>query len=282
MIAVILVGLPSVSSAGVSPEQSAVPSSVAGAVSPVLVEAAPAVLVPEVPWSTKVEQRLADIEELPSASDRIAAADALLAAMPRPADRPDDAVVVEDLARQVVFVRNDALMEVAPLPDDKHGAFVGGIVDQAVYSDWAYGVPASITVAQAILESGWGRAAPGNNLFGMKGEGTAGSTSVSSYEYQGGRRYESSARLRAYHSPAESVADHAQVLLGPRYARAMAAADDTAAFARALTGVYATDPQYHTKLLSLVDSADLARFDWRPPSGSAPWTASVMGTAPPT
>lgn len=206
---------------------------------------------------------------------RAAAADAMLVSLRR--RRGDvtellDAASIDSLARETIVVRNAALTADAPLPRGHRGAFLGRLVDEAVFVDWSTGVPASVTLSQAILESDWGRSAPGNNLFGMKGTGSAGSTSRRVVEWSGGRRRVRSAPFRAYASESESLADHARVLTeSRRYARARAASWDAHAYARALTGVYATDPRYHVKLARLTDGLDLARFDWHaPPEASAP------------
>jgi flagellum-specific peptidoglycan hydrolase FlgJ len=47
-------------------------------------------------------------------------------------------------------------------------AFINGIKTGAIAGMTKYGILASLTIAQAILESSWGDSAPGNNLFGIK------------------------------------------------------------------------------------------------------------------
>ena len=54
-----------------------------------------------------------------------------------------------------------------------------------------YGVPAAVTIAQAIVESGWGGSTPAaqdHNLFGIKGTGPAGGALYPTTEYVNGRR----------------------------------------------------------------------------------------------
>lgn len=178
-------------------------------------------------------------------------------------DDPLDAETLDDVAREAVSVRNRALTWVAPLPKGFRGDFLGTVVDGASFADWRDGVPASVTLAQAILESDWGRSAPGHNLFGLKGEGPAGSNVRRVVEYRGGRRRHKMAPFRAYHAPAEAMEDHARILSSSsRYARARAAGDDAEAYARALQGVYATDPRYAKKLGKIIAALDLGRFDW--------------------
>ncbi len=169
-------------------------------------------------------------------------------------------------AAEALFdLRAHLVVEAEGLPTGGRGEFLAALAPGAMYSDVVYGVPACITLAQAVLESGWGRSAPAYNLFGMKGVGPAGSTERRVVEYSRGRRGHRVHPFRAYHSFAESMADHARALAGAeRYAAARAVADDPAAYARALRGKYATDPRYDKKLMALVELYGLTRFDWAP------------------
>lgn len=181
-----------------------------------------------------------------------------------------DAETLDGLAREVIHARNAPLVEALPLSPVRR-AFLGELADGATFTDWRHGIPASVTLAQAILESGWGRRAPGYNYFGMKGVGPAGSTSTLVVEWSGGRRHLRNGALRAYYSPEEALSDHARILLTMRvYARARAAAHDADAFARALVGVYATDPGYARKLSGMMDDFGLRAFDVLLPVAAAP------------
>lgn len=169
------------------------------------------------------------------------------------------------LARTLCELRARSIWALGGPPKGSQGRFLARTVAGATLGDWQYGVPASVTLAQAILESDWGRSAPGYNLFGLKGRGPAGSTVRPVVEYHRGRRSHRADAFRAYHSETEALEDHARILgTRARYARARAQADDRAAFARALVGVYASDPRYAQKLGRLIDSFDLGRFDWNP------------------
>ena len=144
-------------------------------------------------------------------------------------------------------------------------AFIDRISAGAVAGARRYGIPASISIAQAILESGWGRsslAVQANNLFGMKGEGPAGSLRVRTREFINGREKWVEASFQKFRSQAEAISAHARLLgTSPYYARARAVASDARAFAHALTGVYATAPNYGPALVRLMDELDLYRFD---------------------
>ncbi len=147
--------------------------------------------------------------------------------------------------------------------------FISSIADAAVVSQDATGVPASITIAQAILETYWGSsrlAREGNNYFGIKAQTRAGSARVITFdvwEVIGGRNVVRSEPFRAYNTIAESFVDHGRFFVeNGRYASAMAVRDDAKEFARAINRAgYATDPAYASKLIGLMDRYNLYRFD---------------------
>jgi flagellar protein FlgJ len=129
----------------------------------------------------------------------------------------------------------------------------------------AVGLPVEYLLAQAGLESGWGKHQPkdaqngaSHNVFGIK----AGSTwqgkvvESSTKEVVDGASVPTRARFRAYDSYASSFGDFAKLLRGSRrYAPALAQADDPAAYAKALQrGGYATDPAYAAKLTRAIAS----------------------------
>jgi flagellar protein FlgJ len=147
--------------------------------------------------------------------------------------------------------------------------FIGSIAEAAVESADSTGVPASVTIAQAILESYWGSsrlAHEANNFFGIKAQthgGTAGSVSFNVWEVIGGRSVVQTQAFRAYNTIADSFIDHGQFFVeNGRYAAAMAARDDPKQFAIEINRAgYATDPAYASKLIGLMDRYDLYRYD---------------------
>ena len=166
-----------------------------------------------------------------------------------------------------------------------HQVFISEVAPGAVAAQRRYGVPASVTIAQAIDESGWGRsslAAKDRNLFGIKGTGPAGSDSLPTQEYEQGQSVTRIAPFRVYHDFAESIDDHGKLLATSEYYRlSMAYRQDPNAFAAALTGVYATDPDYGAKLISLMRQYDLYRYDVAAPA-SAPRATAPQATKPTT
>ena len=144
-------------------------------------------------------------------------------------------------------------------------AFISLVAPGAIAAQQRYGIPAAVTIAQAIDESGWGQselATADHNLFGIKGTGPAGSDMRPTQEYENGTWVTRTAPFRVYHNLAESIADHSQLLAtGQAYQHAMAVRHVPDAFAAALTGVYATDPDYGSNLIALMRLYNLYRYD---------------------
>ena len=111
--------------------------------------------------------------------------------------------------------------------------FIAACVEPAQTNQRRYGVPASVTIAQAILESAWGRselAARANNYFGIKCSATTsphqiGCVDRDTWEHIDGRDVTVTASFRRYASMTDSFLDHGLFLTKPRYAHAMAATD---------------------------------------------------------
>jgi peptidoglycan hydrolase FlgJ len=133
------------------------------------------------------------------------------------------------------------------------------------------GVDPNALLAQAALETGWGRSVPCNaqgecsfNLFGIKaGSQWSGATvNVPTLEFEDGVAVRKVERFRAYDSPADSFRDYAALIRdSSRYASARGAGDNVEAFATALQqGGYATDPHYAQKIAA-VASEVRARSD---------------------
>lgn len=127
------------------------------------------------------------------------------------------------------------------------------------------GVPASITLAQGALESGWGQAARGNNLFGIKADAswTGPVVEFPTHEFVKGRRIEITAKFRAYSTWLGSLLDHTRFFFeNPRYAPALAVRQDPTQWAVAIQQCgYATDPDYASKLLAIVHEHSLTLWD---------------------
>jgi flagellar protein FlgJ len=140
--------------------------------------------------------------------------------------------------------------------------FIARVWPHALDASRATGIPASFLVAQAALETGWGRSEPrladgrpSCNLFGIKaGRSWAGPTvEAATTEYVGGTAQRQVERFRAYGSYAESFRDYANLLVtSPRYA-GVVGVRDAAGFARGLQKAgFATDPAYAAKLERII------------------------------
>ncbi len=133
---------------------------------------------------------------------------------------------------------------------------------QAAEQKWA--VPASVTIAQWALESAWGTHMPpgSNNPFGIKA--SPGDPYVTCYtrEVINGHSVMEAQRFRKFATIADAFDDHGRLIATyPAYAHVMLLAGDPDAFARALTGVYATDPRYGETLVEIMGENDLYRWD---------------------
>ena len=148
--------------------------------------------------------------------------------------------------------------------------FVQALAPHAQAAAQKLGVSVRALLAQAALETGWGKHLPAhhdgstsNNLFGMKaGRSWDGDkVSVPTLEYEGGVAVRRRDQFRAYGSPGDSFSDYADVLANnPRYAGALGKGEDIRGFAKALAhGGYATDPAYAAKLEAIANSPEMRR-----------------------
>lgn len=168
------------------------------------------------------------------------------------------------------------------LTDDVKGnpkKFIECIAPGAVKGQIKYGVKASLTLAQAALESGWGKSGIGNNLFGIKcGDGWEGKKQlVWTTEVVNGTRIKIQDWFRDYDSVDESVEDHAKLLTNSRYAPVIAAKDYREACRQVQACGYATDPNYATLLISMIEQYDMDKYDsmTTPPSSDNTTTEKV-------
>ena len=139
--------------------------------------------------------------------------------------------------------------------------FVTALLPDANAAAAALGIEPRLLLAQAALETGWGRAVPqrgaesANNLFGIKAGASWSGASVEQWtlEHEGGVTAPQRAQFRAYGSTSESFSDYVDLIAtARRYAGALEQASDPEAYARAVTNAgYATDPQYADKWLAI-------------------------------
>lgn len=153
-------------------------------------------------------------------------------------------------------------VDLAPAPHRKLSA---GIIMAAQASERKYGIPTSVSLAQFAIESAWGTRMPpnSNNPFGIKARTGEPSVTVRTREWSKAKGdYYIEAAFRKFASFDEAF-DHHGRLLGTAgvYARARTKLPDPDAFADALTGVYATDPNYGTALKRVMKSQGLYQYN---------------------
>jgi flagellum-specific peptidoglycan hydrolase FlgJ len=141
--------------------------------------------------------------------------------------------------------------------------FISLIASIAIADQFRTGVLASITIAQGILESASGRSAPGNNLFGIKGKGQQ----LETKEFVNGVWITIKDGFRVYDSWSGSVRDHSDFLVeNNRYTRSgffeRCKELDYKGAAQSLQNAgYATDPQYASKLIQIIETYQLWQYD---------------------
>ena len=142
--------------------------------------------------------------------------------------------------------------------------FINRIKAGAVESYNKYGVLPSLTIAQAILESGWGKHSIGNNIFGIKaGSGWNGKVKrvKTSEQRSDGSYYQIYANFRDYDSVDESIIDHAKLLTGDRYKRVIAATNYKDACQAVRACGYATSLNYSKNLINIIEQYGLNQWD---------------------
>ncbi|MDP3886666.1 flagellar assembly peptidoglycan hydrolase FlgJ [Hydrogenophaga sp.] len=148
-------------------------------------------------------------------------------------------------------------------PSNSSTEFKNRMAHHAAEASRATGVPAHLMLGQAALESGWGKrelkgtdGSPSNNLFGIKATGNWDGKIVeaTTTEYINGVKQKRIEKFRAYDSYADSFKDFANMMSkNPRYEKVMANLDDVNGYAQAMQKAgYATDPNYATKLASVI------------------------------
>ena len=123
-----------------------------------------------------------------------------------------------------------------------------------------YGIPASIKLAQALLESGNGNsylATRANNHFGIKCGGSWSGKSVNRPDDSNNDCF------RVYNDPEQSFRDHSQFLLRKRYENLFTLRkDDYKGWAKGLKAAgYATNPRYPELLIDLIERYNLQQYD---------------------
>lgn len=146
-------------------------------------------------------------------------------------------------------------------------AFIDMIGKAAVAEYPRFKILPSLTIAQAILESNWGKSMlsqKAHNYFGMKaGSSWKGATYNSKTQEQtpAGKAFTINAAFRAYGSVAEGIRGYYVFLQYPRYANLKGVTDYKEACRLIKADGWATDVKYTDKLIGLIEKYNLTRYD---------------------
>ena len=125
-------------------------------------------------------------------------------------------------------------------------------------------IPAAVSLAQWIIESGWGAHSPGNNPFGMKPRHGMNDPQqmLMTTEVIKGKIIHEEQPFRLFNTLQDAFLAHAELLAtAPVYSTAMKALPSVEGFIREMAGHYATDPLYASKLLSIINSQGLMKYN---------------------
>lgn len=152
--------------------------------------------------------------------------------------------------------------------------FIESVAQGAINGWTKYGVLPSVTVAQAILESGWGQSAlstQAHNLFGIKGSYNGQYVTMQTREVYNGQSYYIYDNFRKYANNSESVEDHGNFLYSnSRYANLLGDQSYASVARKLQADGYATDPSYASSLIKLVEIYNLTQLDNIAFSGKQP------------
>ncbi|QER67081.1 glycoside hydrolase family 73 protein [Paucilactobacillus nenjiangensis] len=157
----------------------------------------------------------------------------------------------------------------AKMPSAKE-QFIASVKPEAQAMMKQHHVYASITIAQAILESNWGKstlAAKYYNLFGVKSDDPNNSKVLRTQEYVNGEWITINGRFQVYASWNASIDDHALLMVNgttynsQQYAQVIAATSYQDAAQALQNAGYATDPTYASKLISIIQKYKLDQYD---------------------
>lgn len=156
------------------------------------------------------------------------------------------------------------LVDAQSMPTGHFGKVPPDVAAAAVASFKSWRVPASVTLAQWAVESAWGAAIPpgSNNPFGIKAQPGEPQVESPTREVENGKSVVVTAQFRKFANLSEAFDVHGKLLAtAPQYRAAMAKLPDVDGFADALTGVYATDPQYGLTLKFVIHAYGWTQYD---------------------
>ncbi|OJF91561.1 glycoside hydrolase family 73 protein [Alkalibacterium sp. 20] len=145
--------------------------------------------------------------------------------------------------------------------------FIADVASYAAPLKESHGIKPSVAIAQAILESNWGKSSLSqqeHNYFGIKGQSDSGKYATMEYDEEW---IEIQTSFRSYPSLEASVQDYAELIANgvswnPELYQSVqeAATYKEAAYALYSAG-YATDPTYPEKLIEIIELYELDQYD---------------------
>jgi flagellum-specific peptidoglycan hydrolase FlgJ len=146
--------------------------------------------------------------------------------------------------------------------------FISAVAQAAKLSMAKTKIPASFTIAEAALESGWGKsqlAQQAFNLFGVKADPAwhGDVLTMQTREFLHGTWVMVPAKWRKYSGWLQCIDDHAAFLMtNKRYDGAFKVCSDASAFTKAVAAAgYATDPKYSDLIIGIIKQHNLTQFD---------------------
>ena len=163
---------------------------------------------------------------------------------PSPAPVPNTVSIDNAIAPR--NVTNRASVKVTPTKQ----SFIKEMTPYAVEVGKKLGIDPRVIIGQAALETGWGKHAPQNNYFGIKGKGGTYTTT----EVINGKPITTTASFRGYKDMGDSVRGYGDFILNnKRYANAIGLQDPYEYLTEISKAGYATDPNYRDKIMQIVN-----------------------------
>jgi len=141
--------------------------------------------------------------------------------------------------------------------------FINLIKDDAIKGYYSYNILPSLTISQAILETGWGKYSIGNNIFGIKADKNwkGKRKLVKTTEYINGKKTYINTYFRDYDTIYDCLEDRFIFLSKPRYKKVVQAKNYKEACNEIYKAGYATDPNYPQKLIQIIEQNKLYKYD---------------------
>ncbi|EOL43896.1 N-acetylmuramoyl-L-alanine amidase [Enterococcus phoeniculicola] len=153
-----------------------------------------------------------------------------------------------------------------------HEEFIKRLAPHAQELQEGYGILPSIVLGQAILESNWGQsslASKYNNLFGMKSFGDEKKVNLETKEFINEEWIVIQGDFKVYNSWEDSMDDHTMLFVNGvtwnpgQYEKVLMAKNYKQAAKALQDGGYATDPTYAQKIIEVIETYNLDKYDGR-------------------